>query len=194
MLGVGAAITAVALGKGVEKSSELFKKSPLPPWSRPIGAGACVTAIASVFPEVQYGKGFAFFGEILAGNQVAEPVALLSLMVAKVTATALSLGGGLVGGLFAPSLLLGALLGEAVGNTAMDVLGADLVGEPSAYALVGMAAVMAATCRAPLTALALIAELTGREGGRGKGGSFTSTSTSSTSTSTSTSDSHHSYY
>ena len=43
----------------------------------------------------------------------------------------------------------------------MNALGADLVGEPSAYALVGMAAVMAATCRAPLTALAFIAELTG---------------------------------
>jgi chloride channel protein, CIC family len=85
---------------------------------------------------------------------------LLGLLVAKLVASCISSGAGAAVGIFAPTLFLGAALGGAVGIVSVQVLG-QAAADVGAFALVGMAAVFAATVRAPLTAVIIVFELTG---------------------------------
>jgi chloride channel protein, CIC family len=85
---------------------------------------------------------------------------LLTWLVAKLLASIISSGAGAAVGIFAPTLFLGAALGGAVGITSVQLLGGTAA-DVSAFALVGMAAVFAATARAPLTAVLIVFELTG---------------------------------
>lgn len=82
---------------------------------------------------------------------------LSSLLLAKIAATSLCVGGGLVGGLFAPSLFLGALVGDIMGHFVANTWG---LADPTTLVVVGAAAVLGAACRAPLTAIALMVEIT----------------------------------
>ncbi len=106
-------------------------------------------------PKV-YGPGFAFIEEALHG-QVSVTL-LLVLVFLKPLATSFTLGSGNSGGVFAPSLFLGAVFGGLMG-TVFHGLQPDIAGPPGAYALVGMAAVFAATARAPLTAMLIVFEM-----------------------------------
>ena len=85
---------------------------------------------------------------------------LLVLLVGKVLATSLTIGIGGSGGVFAPSLFIGAMLGEAFG-LALHALNSSLAPSPGAYALVGMGAVFAGAARTPMTAVLIMFELTG---------------------------------
>ena len=94
----------------------------------------------------------------LQGTGWAAAGSLLVLLVAKLLASLVSIGTGSAVGTLAPTLFTGAALGAAVGAVVVPTLG---LGSPTAYALVGMAAVFAAVVRAPLTAVILVFELTG---------------------------------
>jgi chloride channel protein, CIC family len=84
---------------------------------------------------------------------------LLAILVAKLVATSISIGGGFPGGVFAPSLFPGAALGSAYGIVARNAFpGLDIA--PQAFAMVGMAAVLAGAVHAPLTAIILLFEMT----------------------------------
>jgi CIC family chloride channel protein len=85
---------------------------------------------------------------------------LLLLLIGKVLATSLTIGIGGSGGVFAPSLFIGGMLGEAFGVT-VHALAPQLAPTPGAYALVGMGAVFAGAARAPMTAVLIMFELTG---------------------------------
>ena len=87
-------------------------------------------------------------------------LALLGLLVAKIFATSLTMWIGGSGGVFAPSLFMGAMLGSAYGAVAHQLL-PGVAAAAGAYGLVGMGAVFAATARAPITGLIIIFELTG---------------------------------
>ena len=94
-------------------------------------------------------------------SEAATPLASsILLLVGKLLATSLTISIGGSGGVFAPSLFIGAMLGAAYGNVA-GLLGPHLVGQPGAYGLVGMGAVFAGAGRAPITSLLIIFELTG---------------------------------
>jgi len=112
-------------------------------------------------PEIAY-RGFANFNLILRGFDGSGisygAAALFQISVLKLVATAVGRGSGLVGGILAPSLFVGAALGFGFGDLAQP-LGLDL-GQPALYSLVGMAAVLAGVCRVPLTAALLTFELT----------------------------------
>ncbi len=121
--------------------------------------GLAVGVIALVFPQV-LSVGYDTI-EALLGSAGGVPLLTLVLLLgAKLLATGISNAAGFVGGGFAPSLVLGAVLGNCYGQ----LLGAGglhlAVAEPPAYAMVGMAAVLAGSARAPLTALLLLFELT----------------------------------
>jgi CBS domain-containing protein len=107
------------------------------------------------------GIGYETIEAILQGVEFSPPL-LLILLVAKLLMTALSLGSGFVGGIFAPALFLGASLGEVYGKALVMMLPSlgVSIAAPPAYAMVGMAAVLAGTARAPLTAILLLFELT----------------------------------
>ncbi len=99
-------------------------------------------------------------GALLAGGHRAEFLLLALLVLCKCVATCFTLGSGGSGGVFAPSLFLGAASGAACGAV-LEALGLLPEGSsPAAYALVGMAAVVAATTHAPLTAILILFELT----------------------------------
>ncbi len=103
-----------------------------------------------------YGPGFTFIEEALHGKTSFWILALL--IVLKPLATSLTLGSGNSGGVFAPSLFIGAMLGGAMGEL-FAMWNPVLAGPPGAYALVGMAAVFAACARAPLTAMLIVFEM-----------------------------------
>jgi H+/Cl- antiporter ClcA/CBS domain-containing protein len=134
--------------------------SKLPRFTYPAIGGLCVGIIAIKAPHI-LGVGYGTLQVILQGGNF--PVSFLCfLLIAKLILTAISLGSGFVGGVFAPALFLGACLGAIYGNVLSMMIPADLIqiGAPPAYAMVGMAAVLAGSVRAPLTAILLLFELT----------------------------------
>jgi len=133
--------------------------SRVPPWLRTSLGGLAVGLMALGFPQV-LGVGYDTIEALLGRDQGIALLTLLGLLVVKLLATGLSSATGFVGGGFAPSLFLGAVLGSLYGQVLGDG-GLHLpVAEPPAYAMVGMAAVLAGSARAPLTALLLLFELT----------------------------------
>ncbi|GAX78773.1 hypothetical protein CEUSTIGMA_g6210.t1 [Chlamydomonas eustigma] len=151
LLGVGCASAAVMLYEGVRASEIVLR--PLPRWVSAPLAGALCGAIAYKFPQVQYG--YVNLEEIFRDSTNLSVGSITALLFAKVAATSVCVGGGLVGGLFAPSLFLGALVGDIVGQ--YFTAG---VADNATFVVVGAAAVLGASCRAPLTAIALMVEIT----------------------------------
>ncbi|CAL8467610.1 g7148 [Coccomyxa elongata] len=128
----------------------------------PLLGGLATGVVALAYPEVLY-QGFGNVNAILEarGSDYA-PLLLLQIVAAKILTTAVCQRSGLVGGIYAPSIFMGAALGSAFGGIAA-LVGTPLglqVTEPQAYALVGVAGMLAALCQVPLTAVLLLFELT----------------------------------
>ncbi|KAJ4811129.1 Chloride channel protein [Rhynchospora pubera] len=143
------------------------KRFSLPAVVCPALGGLGAGLIALKYPGVLY-WGFTNVEEILhTGKSASAPGIWLvaQLAAAKVVATALCKGSGLVGGLYAPSLMIGAAIGAVFGGSAAHIIntaipGNSAVAQPQAYALVGMAATLASVCSVPLTSVLLLFELT----------------------------------
>lgn len=136
---------------------DLFHHWAAPRWIKPATAGLVVGVVGIFLPQM-FGVGYDTIGSILTG-QIPAIQLLLILLIAKLIMTPLSIGGGFQGGVFAPSLFLGAALGGAYGLV-MQQLFPSLNIAPQAFAMVGMAAVLAGTVHAPLTAIVLLFEMT----------------------------------
>ncbi|MER0479973.1 chloride channel protein [Streptomyces sp. Edi2] len=129
-----------------------------PEWLRPAAGGLLLGLVLLVLPEM-YGVGYPVLEEAAHGGYVAG--FLLLLLVGKILATSLTIGIGGSGGVFAPSLFIGAMLGAAYGATTHHLM-PGTAGAVGAYALVGMGAVFAGASRAPITAVVILFELTGQ--------------------------------
>ena len=112
--------------------------------------------IALVFPQV---LGVGYYATDLALQSQFLLYLLALLIVAKIVATSLSVGGGFGGGVFTPAIMLGAMLGGAYGIVATSVF-PDLSSGPAAYTIVGMGGVAAAVMGAPISTTLIIFELT----------------------------------
>jgi CIC family chloride channel protein len=128
-----------------------------PEWLRPAAGGLLLGLLLLALPEM-YGVGYPVLQKGVDGDYALRM--LLLLLVGKVLATSLTIGIGGSGGVFAPSLFCGAMLGEAVGLVGHHVAPAS-IGSAGAYALIGMAAFFAGSARAPITAVIILFELTG---------------------------------
>ena len=128
-----------------------------PEWLRPAVGGILLGLLLLAVPQM-YGVGYPVLERAVGGHYVV--LALLGLMAAKILATSLTMSIGGSGGVFAPSLFVGATVGSAYGMGAHELL-PHLAAAAGAYGLVGMGAVFAATARAPITAVLVIFELTG---------------------------------
>ncbi|WP_309738508.1 MULTISPECIES: chloride channel protein [unclassified Chamaesiphon] len=126
----------------------------------PVVGGTIVGIVALKFPQVT-GIGYETIEAMLQDVQFSLML-LVSILVIKMLLTAVSLGSGLVGGLFAPGMFLGATMGAIYGKSLVLLFPAlsSQIAAPPAYAMVGMAAVLASSARAPLTAILLMFELT----------------------------------
>ncbi len=139
------------------KFQDFYSSWHVAEWIKPATAGL-VLGIAALFIPQVLGTGYSSIQEILIKNDFTFWL-LAVFVIAKLILTPLSLGSGFKGGVFAPSLFVGAALGGAFGIATANFfpgLGID----PRAFALVGMAAVLAGAVRAPLTAVILLFELT----------------------------------
>jgi CIC family chloride channel protein len=169
LLGVLAALIGVIFVRSLYWTEDLFEKwTSVPEWIQPAVGGALLGGLALAYPLFTpttwvgtpqiFNVGYEVIGKALS-NQLLLGV-VLSLLILKVVATSLTLGSGGSGGVFAPTLFMGAMLGTAV-ELVIKILFPSIVAPPGAYALVGMAAVFAASAHAPITAIIILFELTG---------------------------------
>lgn len=128
-----------------------------PEWLRPAVGGLLLGLLLFAMPQL-YGVGYPVLEASVAGKYTIG--FLLLLVVAKMVATSLTIGIGGSGGVFAPSLVIGAAFGAAAGE-AIGLVIPGLSGQAGTFALVGMAAVFAGATRAPITAGIILFELTG---------------------------------
>ncbi len=128
-----------------------------PEWLRPAIGGFALGGLLLVLPEM-YGVGYPVLGKSIAGSYTI--AFLILLLFAKMLATSLTIGIGGSGGVFAPSLFIGAMLGSAYGEM-LHLIAPDIAGSPGVYGLIGMGAVFAGAAKAPITAVVILFELTG---------------------------------
>jgi CIC family chloride channel protein len=128
-----------------------------PEWLRPAVGGVLLGLLLLALPQM-YGVGYPVLGNAIDGRYAVGLLAVL--MVGKMVATSLTIGIGGSGGVFAPSLFIGAMLGAGFGET-LHVVAPGLSGPVGAYGLIGMGAVFAGAARAPITAVVMLFELTG---------------------------------
>ncbi|HEY1422451.1 MAG TPA: chloride channel protein [Candidatus Acidoferrum sp.] len=125
-------------------------------WYQPVAGGLLVGLLGWFVPQ-NLGVGYKFVGDALNGHMVWKLMALL--LALKLVSVAVSYASGNAGGIFGPSLFMGAMLGGVVG-TASNALFPGHVASPGAYALVGMGTAFAGVVRAPMTSVVMIFETT----------------------------------
>jgi CIC family chloride channel protein len=156
LVGVAAGLVALIFMRTLYATEDLFERIPIPEYTKAAVGGLMVGAIGVALPNV-FGVGYS---TITAALHDQLPLALLGmLLVAKIAATAITIGSGGSGGIFAPSLFLGATTGGFLG-TILHQSFPDATASSGAYALVTMGAVVAAATHAPITAIIMIFELT----------------------------------
>jgi chloride channel protein, CIC family len=156
-LGVLAGIISAIYIRTIYKAHDVFHDLKAPRWVKPAIAGVIVGIVGIFLPQI-FGVGYSTIEEILNGQTYSLGL-LIALLIAKLILTPISIGGGFPGGVFAPALFLGATLGAAFG-TIVHLITPGYPIAPAAFALVGMAAVLAGTVHAPLTAIILLFEMT----------------------------------
>jgi CIC family chloride channel protein len=155
-LGLIAGLAALLYVRLLYKAEDWFEAWTFPEWLKPAVGGLMVGVILRYFPEI-YGAGFPAMEAALWVRY--SWGFLLCLFFAEMLGNVLTLGSGGSGGVFAPSLYMGAMLGGAYG-TAVHALFPDATGGSGAYALVGMAALFAAAAKAPTTSILILFEMT----------------------------------
>lgn len=157
VLGVVGGIVSVVFVKSLLGMREWFLR--LPQWSvwfQPAAGGALVGILGWFVPQV-LGVGYAHVGDALNGKMALELMAMLVLL--KLVTVVTSYASGNAGGIFGPSLFIGAMAGGALGSIAHQLL-PNYTATPGAYALVGMGAAFAGIVRAPMTSVIMIFEVT----------------------------------
>src|SRR5262249_45333704 len=157
VLGVTGGFLSVAFTKlllNMRKRFLLLPKKTF--WWHPVTGGILVGLMGLFVPQV-LGVGYSFVGQALNGTMALKLMALL--VVLKLFAVTTSYASGNAGGIFGPSLFLGAMLGGSIGSVAHHFLPA-YTATPGAYALVGMGALFAGIVRAPMTSVLMIFEMT----------------------------------
>lgn len=155
LLGLAAGLCAPLFLAMLDGSKAAFRRLP-PSLPLRLGLGGFGVGLISLYFPEAWGNGFSTVNAMLQGNGVWQ--ALTLVLVFKLLATGLTIGSGAIGGAFTPSLFVGATLG-ALGGIAAQALGAD-TGIP-VFVVTGMAAFLAATLHAPLTAIVIVIEMTG---------------------------------
>lgn len=156
LLGILSAFVALGFITVLYKTEDLFEGFPIPELLKPVCGGLLIGGIGITFPHI-FGVGYDTISLALTGKLAG--YFMLFLVLLKVIATSITIGSGGSGGIFAPSLFLGACLGGFVG-TIVHALAPTLTASPGAYALVGMGAVASGAMHAPITSILIIFELT----------------------------------
>lgn len=155
LLGVVAALWAAGFVKLLYGCEDLFDRWRVAFWVKAAAGFGLLGAIGIWYPQV-FGVGYGYVDAVLAAHVPASHAFALAAL--KPLATSLTLGSGGSGGIFAPSLFTGAMLGDAFGSIAHHAF-PTWTATAAAYGLVGMAAVFAAAAEAPITAIMIVFEM-----------------------------------
>ena len=154
-LGIAAAFVGVFFLRVLYLLEDVFEAMPVSSYLR-VALGLAVVGALGFWHDEIFGVGFEVIESAAVGEIATGTLALL--VVIKLFATSFTIGGGASGGVFAPSLFMGTMLGSLMGVGYNELLGD--IAPPGAYGVVGMAAVFAAAARAPITALFIVFEMT----------------------------------
>ncbi len=161
ILGILCAITAilfVIIFYGLR--DKVFKPLKIKPHFKPAIGGLLVGIIAIIFPEV-LGTGYGWTQIAINGDIVKMSIILMMVLVlAKIIATSFTVSSGGSGGVFAPSLVIGAMVGGAFGQI-MALVFPNIITQPGSYALVGMGSLLAGVSKVPIAAIVMISEMAG---------------------------------
>jgi CIC family chloride channel protein len=161
ILGLVSGVVAVLLMRAIfwadDMGDHLQRSLHIPRWLRPAIAGAMLGAIAILFPHV-IGVGYETTSAALTGKLAFWGAVMFALV--KAVAVVITMAGRMGGGVFSPSLMLGALTGLAYGYAATSLF-PQVSGSETLYALAGMGAVAAAVLGAPISTTLIVFELTG---------------------------------
>ena len=161
LLGLVCGVVAVMLMRAIfvaeDIGNSLQERSGLPRWLRPGMAGLMLGAIAIAFPHI-IGVGYETTSAALTGQLLWHEAVVFAVL--KCVAVAITIAGRMGGGVFSPSLMVGALTGLAFGLIATGIF-PDVSGSHTLYALAGMGAVAAAVLGAPISTTLIVFELTG---------------------------------
>ncbi|PLX71533.1 MAG: chloride channel protein [Denitrovibrio sp.] len=155
ILGIICALVGILFIRTFYRFEEKFESLQIPSWSKP-AIGGLLMGVVALFSRDVMGVGYDTIDAILKHET---GLILILLVLLKIIATSLTLGSGGSGGLFVPSLYIGAATGGFFGWF-VNLLFPSMTGGPGAYGLVAMSAMLAATIRAPLTAILIIFEIT----------------------------------
>ncbi|VVB94623.1 Inosine-5'-monophosphate dehydrogenase [uncultured archaeon] len=138
----------------------VFKPLKIKPHFKPAIGGLLVGIIAIIFPEV-LGTGYGWTQIAINGEIVKMSIILMMVLVlAKILATSFTISSGGSGGLFAPSLVIGSMVGGAFGQIIALVF-PNIITQPGSYALVGMGALLAGAAKVPIAAIVMVSEMGG---------------------------------
>ncbi len=154
VLGVLVGLVSVVYVRTLYWSEGWFEKLRFPDALKPMLGAVPLGLLAVFYPQI-YGIGYDSMVRALSGDMVWTMMAVL--VVVKLVAVNLTLGSGFSGGIFAPALFLGGMLGGAFGGAIHPWVPSD----PGGFAMVGMAAMVAASTRGPITAILILFEMTG---------------------------------
>jgi CIC family chloride channel protein len=162
ILGVLAGLTAVLFIKTFyaieERIQKIEKRFRIPAWSMPAIGGLLCGLISMWVPEL-YGFSYEVINKALTGQESWEN--MIAVYLLKPVVAALTVGSGGAGGMFAPTMKVGAMLGGMFGKVVHELF-PNMTAMSGAYALVGMGAVTAGIMRAPLTVILILFEITGQ--------------------------------
>ncbi|MCB0422168.1 MAG: chloride channel protein, partial [Bdellovibrionales bacterium] len=156
LLGILSGIVGVLVIKTLYGVEDFVDSIKAPFWTKPIVIGLMLAGMGQYFPEI-YGVGYETTSQVLQQNSYF--TLMFSLVFLKTIAMSLTIAAGGSGGVFAPSLFIGAMLGGSFG-VIVNQFFPDFTGSYGAYALVGMAAMFSATARATFTAIVILFEMT----------------------------------
>jgi CIC family chloride channel protein len=163
LLGTLAAVSAVAFTRLLYLSEDLWDKIHFPEYLKPVLGGLLLGAIGIFtfkidgYPRI-FGVGYDSIGHALFNELTLQMT--FALLLLKLLATITTLGSGGSGGVFAPSLFMGAMLGAAFGRVTNQLF-PNITAPPGAYALVGMSAFFSGAAHAPVTSILILFEMTG---------------------------------
>ena len=143
-------------------SERRFNKWAAPAWIKPAVGGALISLLVLAYPEVS-GGGFEFIDHLMAGlvpHSGLGVLLLLGIVLAKILATALTVGSGGSGGVFGPSLFIGGVVGAMFAGIC-ELAFPGLIRMPEMFILVGMAAFFAGAAKAPIAGVVMVCEMTG---------------------------------
>jgi CIC family chloride channel protein len=156
IMGLLAGIVALVFATSLYKTEDLWDDLKIPEYVKPALGGFIIGGLSLLFPQI-LGVGYETITVALLGT--VPWFLLLILVFVKIAATSLTIGSGGSGGVFAPSLFIGAMMGGVYGHV-VHYLFPSVTASPGAYSLVGMGAIVAGTTHAPITSILILFELT----------------------------------